>query len=66
MIVSYPNAGSSLNYATAQKLVAVPSYTQAYRAPIPFMTPTAATTPSAYTAAYVQPTGIAPVKVISI
>lgn len=50
-----------MNYATAQKLVAVPNYTQAaYR---PFVPPTAATAASAYTNAYVQPTGIAPVKV---
>lgn len=59
-IVSYPNAASSVNYATAQKLVAVP-YTQAYR---PIVPPTAATSSaSSYTNAYVHPTGIAPVKV---
>lgn len=57
--VSYQNPG--LNYATAQKLVAVPAYTQAaYR---PLVAPTAATAASAYTNAYVQPTGVAPVKV---
>ncbi|XP_031626817.1 signaling mucin HKR1-like [Contarinia nasturtii] len=56
--LSYQNAG--LNYATAQKLVAVPSYTQAaYR---PYVSPTAATAATAYTNAYVQPTGISPVK----
>lgn len=60
-IVSYQNAG--LNYATAQKLVAVPTYTQAtYRPVVP---PTAATAATAYTNAYAQPTGIAPVKVRS-
>lgn len=58
-IVSYQNPG--LNYATAQKLVAVPAYTQAaYR---PFVAPTAPTAASTYTNAYVQPTGSAPVKV---
>lgn len=58
--VSYPNTG--VNYATAQKLVAVPAYTQAnYR---PYVPPTAATAASAYTnAAYIQPTGSAPIKV---
>lgn len=60
-IVSYQNAG--LNYANAQKLVAVPTFTQAtYR---PMVSPTAATSQSAYTNAYVQPTGIAPIKVRS-
>lgn len=59
--VSYPNAG--VNYATAQKLVAVPSYTQAnYR---PYVPPTAATAASSFgnAATYIQPTGSAPIKV---
>ncbi|XP_055302554.1 uncharacterized protein LOC129568534 [Sitodiplosis mosellana] len=57
--LSYQNAG--LNYATAQKLVAYPTYTQAtYR---PIVPPTPATASSAYTNAYIQPTGGAPVKV---
>lgn len=60
-IVSYQNAG--LNYVNAQKLVAVPTFTQAtFR---PMVSPTAATSQSAYTNAYVQPTGIAPIKVRS-
>lgn len=59
LLVSYQSA--PLNYASAQKLVAVPAYTQAsYR---PYVSPTAATAASAYTNAYVQPTGISPVKV---
>lgn len=58
--VSYANAASPLNYATAQKLYAVPSYTQAYRSVV---APTAATTASPYTSAYIQPTGSSPVKV---
>lgn len=50
------------NYANAQKLVAVPAYTQAnYR---PYIPPTAATAASAYSnPAYIQPTGSAPIKV---
>lgn len=57
--VSYPNAG--VNYATAQKLVAVPAYTQAnYR---PYVPPTAATAASSFGNAYIQPTGSAPIKV---
>lgn len=59
--VSYANAASPLNYATGQKLFAVPSYTQAYRSVV---APTAATSSAAsYTSAYIQPTGSAPVKV---
>lgn len=57
-VVSYQNPG--LNYATAQKLVAVPYTQAAYR---PYVAPTPATAASSYTNAYVQPTGVAPVKV---
>lgn len=45
----------SIQYATAQKLVAVPAYQQQYK-----VSPTAGTT---YTNAYVQPTAISPIKV---
>lgn len=57
--LSYQNAALN-GYATAQKLVAVPTYTQAaYR---PIVSPTAATAASSYTNAFIQPTGSAPVK----
>lgn len=65
-LVSYASNAAALNYAAAaaaHKLVAVPSYTQtaasAYRPVIASPTPTT----SAYTTAYIQPTGISPIKV---
>lgn len=48
----------SIQYATAQKLLAVPAYQQ--QLPTYKVSPTAATS---YTTAYVQPTAISPVKV---
>lgn len=62
--VSAIHGGQQYQYTNAQKLVALPAYhqqqTQAYKTVV---APTTSTSASSYTAAYVQPTAISPVKV---
>lgn len=65
--VSAIHGAQPYQYANAQKLIALPAYhqqqTQAYKT---IVAPTTSTAASSYTAAYVQPTAISPVKVRSI
>lgn len=61
--VSSIHGGQPYQYTNAQKLVALPAYHQQTQAYKTIVAPTPSTTASSYTAAYVQPTAISPIKV---